>query len=92
MNSQNYCPEVKYSPTWSSSSPQGNSFDYSPNHHEITVYYYLITSKILAFRNDYLLFSSIPVTIVNTLKQNQAIENSIAWPFPGHLICLMTAI
>ena len=27
------------SPPWSSSSPRGNSFDYSPNHHEITVYY-----------------------------------------------------
>ena len=39
---------------------------------------------------------SIPVTIVNTLKQNQAIENSIAWPvislLPGHVICHMTAM
>ena len=48
------------------------------------------------YRNDYLLFSSIPVTIVNTIKENQAIENSVAWQvislLPGHVICHMTAI
>ena len=48
------------------------------------------------YRNGYLLFSSIPVTIVNTLKQNQAIESSIAWPvislLPGHVICHITAM
>ena len=45
-------------------------------------------------QKSYLLFSS--VTIVNTFKQNQAIENSIDWPvispLPGHVMGLMTAM
>ena len=47
-------------------------------------------------RHGYLLFPSVPVNIVNTLKQNQATENSIAWPvislLPGHVICHVTAM
>ena len=37
-----YCPRPSASdnsPPWSSSSPRGNSFDYLPKTHEITVYY-----------------------------------------------------
>ena len=37
-----YCPRpsaLGNSPSWSSSSPRGNTFDYLPNTHEITVYY-----------------------------------------------------
>ena len=52
VNSQNLCPSVPSasgnSPPWSSSSPRGNSFDYSPNHHEITVYNNMSISKIFS--------------------------------------------
>ena len=65
-----------------------------PPHRDNIHVYYLIISK--SYRNGYLLFSYIPVTVVNKMKHNLSIENSIAWPvislLPGHVICHMTAV
>ena len=47
--------------------------------HSVINYHKLLPNYKL-YRNGYLLFSSISVTIVNTLKQDQAIENFITQP------------